>query len=102
MSASIAERYIRAAHGVNLHKPGFIDAYFGNPESTQPFSSKLDDLAFELEQLQHDLSEIGSPERRAYLRVQIRAMQTMVKLKAGASISFLEEVKGLHDIEPIR
>jgi hypothetical protein len=102
MTASIAERYIRAAHGVNLYKNGFIDAYFGNPAWTQPFSSNLDDLAIELEQLQYDLSEISSPERRAYLNVQIGAMQTMVKLKSGDSISFLEEVRGLHDIEPIR
>jgi hypothetical protein len=102
MSASIAERYIRAAHGVNLHKDGFIDAYFGNPEWTQPFSSDLNDLAVELEQLQNDILAVSSPERRAYLSVQIRAMQTMVKIKSGASISFLEEVRGLHDIEPIR
>jgi hypothetical protein len=102
MSASIAERYIRAAHGVNLHKDGFIDAYFGSAEWTQPFSSNLNDLTVELEQLQNDLSEISSYERRAYLTVQIRAMQTMVKLKRGDSISFLEETRGLHDIEPIR
>jgi hypothetical protein len=102
MTASIAERYIRAAHGVNLHKFGFIDAYFGNPDWTQPFSSDLDSLAVELEQLQNDLSEIVSSERRTYLSVQIRAMQTMVNIKSGASISFLEEVRGLHDIEPIR
>jgi hypothetical protein len=102
MTASIAERYIRAAHGVNLHKDGFIDAYFGNLEWTQAFSSNLNDLAFELEQLQNDVAQISSSQRRAYLNVQIRAMQTMVKLKAGDSLSFLEEVRGLHDIEPIR
>jgi hypothetical protein len=102
MTASIAERYIRAAHGVNLHKTGFIDAYFGNPEWTQAFSSNLNDLAIELEQLQHEITQIKPLERRAYLSVQIRAMQTMVKLKSGDSLSFLEEVRGLHDIEPIR
>jgi hypothetical protein len=102
MTVSIAERYIRAAHGVNLHKNGFIDAYFGNPDWTQAFSSDLNDLAVELEQLQHDILEVSSLERRAYLSVQIRAMQTMVKLKRGDSLSFLEEVRGLHDIEPIR
>ncbi len=102
MSASIAERYIRAAHGVNLHKHGFIDAYFGNSEWTQAISSDLNNLAAELEQLQHDVLAVSPDERRAYLRVQITAMQTMVNLKRGDSISFLEEVKGLHDIEPIR
>jgi hypothetical protein len=102
MSASIAERYIRAAHGVNLHKTGFIDAYFGNPDWTQAFSSNLNDLAVELERLQNDVLEISSSQRRAYLSVQIRAMRTMVKLKSGVSISFLDEVRGLHDIEPIR
>ncbi len=102
MSASIAERYIRAAHGVNFHKPGFIDAYFGNLEWTQPFSSDLNDLAQELELLQTEIANLGSSERRDYLSVQIRAMQTLVKLKSGNSISFLEEVKGLHDIEPTR
>ncbi len=102
MTASIAERYIRAAHGVNLYKDGFIDAYFGNPNWTQPFSSDLKDLAVELEKLQNDVLEVSSFERQAYLSVQIRAMQTMVKLKRGDSISFLKEVKGLHDIDPIR
>ncbi len=102
MTVSIAERYIRAAHGVNLHKDGFIDAYYGNPDWTQPLSSNLNDLAIELEHLQNDVLEVDSLERRGYLSVQIRAMQTMVKLKRGDSISFLEEVKGLHDISPIR
>jgi hypothetical protein len=102
MSASIAERYIRAAHGVNIHKTGFIDAYFGNPDWTQAFSSDLNDLAVELEQLQNEVTQIGSAERCTYLSVQIRAMQTMVKLKSGDELSFPEEVRGLHDIEPIR
>ena len=98
MGASIAERYIRAAHGVNLHKDGFVDAYFGNPDWTKPFLSNLKDLALELEQLQNEISQIESPVRRSYLSVQSRAMQTMVKLKRGDGLSFLEEVQGLHDI----
>ncbi len=102
MPASIAERYIRAAHGVNLHKNGFVDAYFGNSDWIQPYSSTLSDLAIELEELQNDILEVNSPERRAYLSIQTKAMQTMVKLKRGDDISFLEEVRGLHDIEPIR
>ncbi len=102
MTATIAERYVRAAHGVNLFKAGFIDAYFGHPAWTKPFSSNLHDLGSELEQLQNDVSTLGAPTRRDYLKVQIRAMQTMVKLKRGDAISFLEEVRGLFDIEPIR
>jgi hypothetical protein len=102
MSTTIAERYIRAAHGVNQHHNGFIDAYFGNKAWSQPFSSDLNSLAVELEQLQHDIAQVESPERQAFLKVQTTAMQTMVKIKRGDTLSFLEEVRGLHDIEPIR
>jgi hypothetical protein len=102
MSASIAERYIRAAHGINLHHHGFIDAYFGNPEWSEPTSSNLNDLANELDQLQLDIASLESAPRHTFLSVQTKAMQTMVKLKRGDLLSFLEEVQGLHDIEPIR
>lgn len=102
MTATIAERYVRAAHGVNLFKDGFIDAYFGHPEWTKPFSTNLVDLGTELEELQNDVSTLSAPTRCDYLKVQIRAMQTMVKLKRGDALPFLEEVRGLFDIEPIR
>jgi Mor family transcriptional regulator len=102
MSSTIAERYIRAAQGINLHHKGFIDAYFGNPAWTTPNSSTLHDLEFELEQLQAEIGRLEAVERRDFLRLQTTAMQTLVKLKRGESLSFLEEVRGLHDIEPIR
>ena len=102
MNASIAERYIRAAHAVNLHHDGFIDAYFGYRVWSEPFSSNLNDLEIELEQLQTEILELMPIERRAFLTVQIRAMQTIVRLKRGQQRSFLEEARGLYDIEPIR
>lgn len=102
MKASIAERYIRAAHAVNLHHDGFIDAYFGNPAWTTPVSSNLNDLEIELEQLQNEILELEPTERRDFLTVQTRAMQTIVKLKRGQQLSFLEEARELYDIEPMR
>ena len=102
MNATIAERYIRAAHGVNLHHDGFIDAYFGNPAWTEAFSSNLEELETELEQLQADVAQLEPIERRAFLKVQITAMLMVVKLKRGDTISFLKEVRGVHDINAIR
>lgn len=101
MNQTLSERYIRAAHGVNHHEAGYIDAYFGNPAWSVPNSSNLKDLETELEELQDNVANLEPDTRKAFLQTQIKSMQTMVKLKSGTALSFLEEAKGLYDIEPI-
>jgi hypothetical protein len=102
MKPDTIERYIRIAQGVNQHHEGLIDAYFGNPAWKEPWSINLEELKSELERLSDDLEQVEDAGRQQFLTVQTRAMQTIVNLKLGVPISFIDETRGIYDIEPIR
>jgi hypothetical protein len=98
----IAQRYVRLAHGIQLHHHGFIDSYCGQPEWSKPLSTSLDNLETEALRLETDVTELQDQSRRQFLQTQQKAMLTMIQLARGDTILYTNEVRGLYDIEPIR
>ncbi|WP_229780685.1 hypothetical protein [Deinococcus malanensis] len=98
----IAERYIRLAHAIDAHAPGFIDGYGGPQEWADRQERDPAQLRLEANDLAVRVEEVAEEQRRAWLAVQVRAMQTMTRLLAGEQLRYSDEVRGLYDIEPRR
>ncbi|ACO46776.2 hypothetical protein [Deinococcus deserti] len=99
---NIAERYIRLAHAIDAHAPGFIDGYGGPQEWADRDRRDPGQLRREAADLARRVEDVPEADRRAWLTVQVRAMQTMTRLLDGEQLRYSDEVRGLYDIEPRR
>ena len=104
MSAPIAERYVRLVLAVGRHDPDYVDAYYG-PDEWRPDPADpplpLDALRGEAGALR---AAIEGPdgrsladERRACLSVQLRAVESRLRMLAGERLTFDEESRVLYD-----
>jgi hypothetical protein len=103
----IAEGYVRAALALDRHDPGFVDAYFGPPEWKEEAAGgdavspvDLDDQVADLRTALagHD----ATFPRVAFLAGQLGAIATRLRMLAGESLSFVDEVEGLYGFTPVR
>ena len=92
---TLAERYIQLAYSIQEYFPGYIDAYFGPDELKQVEKLSLADLPKAASTLREDAND-ASP----WLQAQVASMQTVLATLSGQTISYLEEVKRVYDIEP--
>jgi hypothetical protein len=91
---------------LDLHIPGYVDAYFGPPEwkeqSIANGSRPLEELAKEAADLaatvEQDTTLDG--QRRDYLSRHVTAMQTSLRLALGEPLPLAEEATLLYDITP--
>ncbi|WP_161882676.1 DUF885 domain-containing protein [Deinococcus alpinitundrae] len=98
----LARRYIRLAHALDAHSPGFIDGYGGPDDLADRTLRPTTDLASEAGALHHDVQAEPDPSRRAFLVAQTRAMHTLARMLAGERLPYADEVRGLYDIDPVR
>ena len=96
-----AELYIRLAHGIDAHMPGFIDGYGGPPQWADTKVKPLPELLAQAEHLSGQVACEPDAERQRFLKVQVRAMQTMLRLLGGEQLAYEGEVRGLYDIAPL-
>ena len=102
---AVAERYVKLVLAVGERDPAYVDAYYGPPEwKTQAAAAKRT-----LEQIEQEAAELsqllGAPQsgegmdalRHTYLRLQIAALRTRVRMLGGAKLSFDEESQALYD-----
>jgi hypothetical protein len=101
-SSSVAEAYIRLAHGIDAHSEGFIDGYGGPPQWAEKTLVPLPELVARATALANEVKSEPDAERRSFLTVQVRAMQTMLRLLGGEKLTYIQEVRGLYDIDPLR
>jgi hypothetical protein len=107
MTHPLITEYLRIAFHLDRHFPGFIDAYFGDPEvkaralDEPPKSPAV--LAGDAADLRDQLPSTDFPEsRRTYLHKQLVAMETIAHKLAGEVIPYVEEVIACFDIVPER
>lgn len=98
----VAETYIRLAHSLDAHLPGFVDGYGGPPEWADRTVRAPTELHAEAEALLEAIGAVEDADRRAFLTVQARAMHTLTRMLMGQQLSYAEEVRGLFDIDPVR
>ena len=100
-STRLAETYIRLAHGIDAHSEGFIDGYGGPEEWADRTVRPVPELAGQAGALAELVAAEPDAERARFLKVQLRAMQTMLRLLGGEKLAYADEVCGLYDISPL-
>lgn len=109
----IARDYVRQTLEIGEHDPGFVDAYYGPPEYLAAAKAGLRDItqlraATEALLKRLETLRLGDPldeRRRSFLRGQLIAERTRLRMLAGEKSSFIQEARGLFgavpDIKPL-
>ncbi|WP_293913414.1 hypothetical protein [Deinococcus sp.] len=105
---AIAQRYIRLAHALDAHSPGYIDGYGGPAELADRSLRPLSEMRTEVQRLIADVqvadvrgAELPAP-RRGFLLAQLGAMDVLCRILGGEQLPYAEEVRGLYGTEPLR
>ena len=103
---SVPQRFVQLALELDLHIPGYVDAYFGPPEWKEASRARgplpIDELARQAEALAADVARDNSldDQRRDYVGRHVTAMQTSLRLLRGEVMPLAEEATLLFDITP--
>ncbi|MPY90765.1 MAG: hypothetical protein GEU99_22985 [Luteitalea sp.] len=107
----IAESYVKLVLAVGQHDPDYVDAYYGPPEwktASERQKISLGDIRSQADSLIAQLrSAVPAAEddemvrlRHQYLRRQLEALVSRVRMLSGETLSFDEEAKALYDAVP--
>lgn len=99
---AISAAYIDLAFAIEHHIEGFVDAYFGPPElKAHAKRREPGDIVAALAALRDEVRASDYPaQRKGYLDVQLRGMETTARRLAGEPIGYRDEVRACFDIEP--
>ncbi len=110
MLDDIANRYIKLNLTIGEREPGYIDAYYGPPEwkrEAEGAQSTIADLrnavgalTRELERLPAQALDQDEQRRLTFLRAQLGAANTRLRMAQGETLSFREESLGLFGATP--
>ena len=105
---TIAERYVKLVLAVGQHDPDYVDAYYG-PADWKAESDRRKTPLSEIDtQAARLIGDIPNPSdedrrdemvnlRRDYLKRQLEALRTRVRMLQGATLTFDEESQALYD-----
>lgn len=104
----ISRAYVRLAHQIEQHQPGYIDSYYGPKDWIYGPKDSVEeikilpliDLKHRADELASEVQRLRDETRRTFLTAQVRAMQTTIALLQGEKIPYADEVYLLYDIEP--
>jgi hypothetical protein len=102
----IAERYVRLVLALGRHDADYVDAYYGPPEwrtasAATPVS--LERIGTDAGELLADLARAPAADdalgelRREYLRGQLEALGSRVRILSGSTLAFDDESRALYD-----
>jgi hypothetical protein len=105
---TIAERYVKLVLAVGQHDGDYVDAFYGPPDwktEAGRQQTPLRNIATAAERLIADIPNLSEAERRdelvvlrrEYLRRQLEALRTRVRMLEGATLAFDEESHALYD-----
>jgi hypothetical protein len=107
---SIAEDYVRLQLEIGEKEAGYIDAYYGPPEwqaAAKLTPRTLPELAARAAVLQTRLAAVGlarlepdDERRRDFLKAQLTAASTRLRMLRGEKLSFADEAEGLFGVRP--
>jgi len=109
-----ARLYVILSLQIGEHEDGYIDAYYGPPEwqaearahplDTPQLMANVDRLRTSLENLEAaDWQPALTPERKrriAFLKAQLTAARTRLRMMQGEKLSFEDEAEGLFGVRP--
>jgi len=101
-----AERYVKLALELGEYDHDYVDAYIGPPEWAELVSRNprpKDDLALAIHALLSDLEafspgDVRQARRHKSLLIDVRGMDTRMRMALGESFSFAEEARRIYDV----
>ena len=105
---TIAERYVKLVLAVGLHDADYVDAFYGPAEwkaEAERRKLPLGEIDAAAARLIADIPAVSDAERgdelaglrRDYLKRQLEALRTRVRMLQGAKLTFDEESRALYD-----
>lgn len=96
---SVAERYVELCLRIGRHDGDLVDFYFGPKEIAERVEREaLREPAL----LAADARSLSEESDSAYLRAQLRGLQTVARKLTGEEISYGDEVEGCYGTRPER
>jgi hypothetical protein len=111
---AVAESYVKLVLALGQHDAAYVDAYYGPPEWQAEAGQRKQPLAEIDADAARLVAVLGTPPvganpdelavlRHVYLRRQLEALRTRVRMLSGASLTFDEESRALYDaVAPVR
>ena len=103
-----AESYVRIMLGMDIHEPGYVDAYYGPQEYKDDaiaIQKSLVDLRADAKEVIAGLSELdvsGEEEilqlRHQYLMKQLESVMSRIDMNEGVKFTFEREAKEIFDV----
>jgi arylsulfatase A-like enzyme len=105
---TIAERYVKLVLAVGQHDADYVDAFYGPAEwkaDAERQKMALPEIDVQAERLIADIPALSEADRRDemvalrrdYLKRQLEALRTRVRMLQGAKLTFDEESQALYD-----
>ena len=103
----IAREYLLLALRLDQRIPGLVDGYFGPAALKAQVDIEQSPPPARLVAAATDLrdrlpTEVADADRRAWLRVQLIALETHARVLAGEALPYLEHVERCFDATPVR
>ena len=103
----IGTAYVRLALAIEQHQPSYIDAFFGpaawKTRAEMEGKLALSELSARALTLARSIESLAADSQRTrFLAKQVTAMQTTLRILAGESVPYLDEVEQVYDISPER
>jgi hypothetical protein len=105
---ALARDYVALALEMGERDPGYVDAYYGpaewreaaraNPRTTADLAAAAEAMKRRLETIAADGGIEG--RRKDFLRAQLTAASTRLRMLQGERLSFAEEAQGLYGVTP--
>ncbi len=102
---AVAREYLALVLELDEHDEGYVDAYYGPPEWRQAARASprpLGQLARDSADMERHLANLRVPAadepRVVFLRAQLRAASTRLRMVQGERLSFAEEALGLYGV----
>jgi hypothetical protein len=92
---SVAERYVELCLRLVRHDTDLMDFYFGPSEIAERVEREP---VLEPERLASDARELAGEAESAYLRAQLRGIETVARKLAGEEISYADEVESCYAV----
>jgi hypothetical protein len=101
-----ARVFVELALSIDQHFPGYVDAYYGPQEISEELERREKTPLNELERIASDLAISIAQDgalaaaRKEYLKGELEAMQTTLRILQGETLGFVEEVQSLYGLTP--
>lgn len=116
----LARDYVQLSLRIGEHEDGYIDAFYGPPAWAEQAKADcgtpalrqsgctLADLAADVRELDSSLASLDASRlppdqrrRQLFLRAQLKAANTRLRMMQGETLSFEDEAEGLFGVRPV-